>query len=185
MGNNQEKGNLEDARARLERALSKLAQGATASKLAIDHAKAGQIEATAGRASLEDRLHSIEQENLRLHEQVATLSLSGTPSDLSDNSGRIEQLEAEKHAVERNYDLLKRQYTSLQDEFEGLQDSMGAAISSETSTDVDTLSELQTLRSALDAVTHERDQIRHELDQVISELEQYLMQNNRSAGGVS
>ena len=188
MGNNQKNDNLESARKRLEQALARLSQKASESKKAANGAEAEQNEAASVYNTLEERFNAVEQENLRLHEQIAALSLSNI-GETEGTAGRITALEAEKHAIQQNYDLLKRQYTNLQDEFEGLQDKMsppGGAENIDTgSTDADAANEIRTLRSALEAAVEERDMIRSELDQVITELEGYLAQNTQTAGGMN
>lgn len=184
MGNNQKSDTLESARARLEQALATLAQKASESKQAVSSAEEQQSEAASAYTTLEERFHAVEQENLRLHEQVATLSLA-SDNETEDTTGRIAALETEKHAIQQNYDLLKRQYTSLQDEFEGLQDNVSPPSNSDDHTDTDIENEVRTLRSALDATVSERDMIRTELDNVINELEGYLAQNTKAAGGMN
>lgn len=184
MGNDQKNDKLEGARARLEQALANLSQKASESKKAASDAEAQQNEGATAYAELEERFHAVEQENLRLHEQVATLSLASN-NEADDTAGRVAALETEKHAIQQNYDLLKRQYTSLQDEFEGLQDNIGADNISHDQADSSLTDEIRTLRSALDATVNERDKIRTELDEVINELEGYLAQNTKIAGGMN
>jgi len=181
MANMQEKNALEAARARLEQALSKLTQNVASSRASHETALSENASASAEQAAQIDRIQSLEQENLRLHEQVAAASLQQPEAS---NDGNIDKVEAEKTALQQNYDLLKRQYTSLQDEFEGLQDRMGSENSGGADQD-DTPSndETDSLRRQIGSLMRERDEMRDELDAVIAELEGFLTDNKAAAGG--
>jgi len=180
MANTQEKNALEAARSRLEQALSKLTQDVASSRAALEAAVADSASVSADQASQNERIQELEQENLRLHEQVAAISLQEVTGD-GDAKAAVE---AEKAALQQNYDLLKRQYTSLQDEFEGLQDRMGgdtaqsADVSYTPSND-----ETDDLRRQIGALMRERDDMRGELDSAIAELEGFLAGTKVTAGG--
>lgn len=178
MANTQDKNHLEDARSRLERALSRLTQEVASSRAALELAESAQQASAQEQAVQAQRLQSLEQENLRLHEQIATLSLQTTSED---NSDALMAAEAEKKALQQNYELLKRQYTSLQDEFEGLQNRMDAPTSTADDAGDDNGSEA--LRREIGQLMRERDAIRDELDQAIAELENFVANNGAMAAG--
>lgn len=181
MANMQEKNALEAARARLEQALSKLTQNVASSRASHETMLSENASASAEQAAQIDRIQSLEQENLRLHEQVAAASLQQPEAS---NDGNIAEIEAEKAALQQNYDLLKRQYTSLQDEFEGLQDRLGSEDSGDTDqNDTPPNGETDSLRRQIGSLMQERNDMRNELDTVIAELEGFLTDNNTAAGG--
>ena len=179
MANTQEKHALEAARARLEQALSRLTQDVASSRSALEVALADGASAGAEQTAQSKRLQTLEQENLRLHEQIAAISLQAPSDDGSGDDGdKIAAIEAEKAALQQNYELLKRQYTSLQDEFEGLQDRMGGE--NDNAGD-----ETGALRRQIGELVRERDSMRGELDGAIAELENYLADNKTAAGGIN
>jgi predicted nuclease with TOPRIM domain len=181
MANMQEKNALEAARARLEQALSKLTQNVASSRASQETILSESASASAEQAAQIDRIQSLEQENLRLHEQVATASLQQPEAS---NDGRLTEVEAEKVALQQNYDLLKRQYTSLQDEFEGLQDRVSRENSGDADqNDTPTNEETDSLRRQIGSLMRERNDMRDELDTVIAELEGFLTDNKAAAGG--
>lgn len=181
MANMQENSALEAARARLEQALSKLTQDVTSSRTALETALAEKAAAAEELAAHSDRVQSLEQENLRLHEQVAAVSLQQPDKGADSN---LAEVEAEKAALQQNYDLLKRQYTSLQDEFEGLQDRMGAESPTDTEhTNASPSEETEDLRRQIGSLVRERNEMRDELDAAIAELESFLADNKIAAGG--
>lgn len=166
---------LEDARARLEASLANLSQEVAAYKGALAQSREAQEKTIQEMSSQADRMLALEQENHRLHEQIAALSLQ-EPS--SEDGNKAAALEAEKNALQQNYDLLKRQYTSLQDEFEGLQNQIGDTIPSESSNDPH-------LAKQVDELLKERAELKAELDDVIAELESYLSDTQPAVGGIN
>ncbi len=175
MANATDQNPLESARERLEKALSKLAEEASAAKQALEQSRTAQENTLQELSNQADKMLALEQENHRLHEQIATLSLQ-QPTD--DGEDKATALEAEKNALQQNYDLLKRQYTSLQDEFEGLQDRAA----NDSGGSVDGNSNDEALRQQVSSLMREREELKAELDQVIDELESYLADNNAAAG---
>jgi SMC interacting uncharacterized protein involved in chromosome segregation len=147
---------LEGARARLEAALSGLAQGVASSKNALELAKTSADE----KLALAERVSTLEQENLKLHEQVAAYALQ-TPA--TDNSEQIAILEAEKAAIEGNYQLLKQQYSALEDEIEAGSAQNGDASASNA--------ENTRLKQMISEMEQEKSAVRDELDKTILELE--------------
>jgi len=154
---------LEAARARLEGAMSRLAQSAAGAREARQQA----IHLAAEKAAFESRVTALEQENLKLHEQVATLSLQENSSDKGD---ALAAATAEMEALEQNYNLLKRQYASLQDEMEGLRDTAPTGDSS-SEMEIKLRAENAELKKAIMVLKSERDDIRKELDGTIAKLE--------------
>lgn len=172
MSNNSSSNALEDARGRLEAALSQLSQEVASYKGALAQSREAQENTIQEMSAQADRMLSLEQENHRLHEQIAALSLQET------SSGGKTELEAEKDALQQNYDLLKRQYTSLQDEFEGLQNQMGDTIQIDATPDA-------ALQQKVDELLREREDLKAELDEVIAELESYLADAQPAIGGMN
>ncbi|TNE62473.1 MAG: hypothetical protein EP335_12865 [Alphaproteobacteria bacterium] len=154
---------LEGARTRLEAALSRLAQGVASSREALVVAH----EMAEDKRALGERVARLEAENLKLHEQVAAFALAA-PAEAADD-GRAAALEAEKAALEQNYQLLKRQYASLQDELELAQDAPAAPIS-----DSELAEENARLKQEVLDLTAARDGIRAELDSAIEQLESMI-----------
>ena len=152
--------NLEAARTRLETALSALAQGAASTRGALDVAATMAEE----KAKMAERITALEQENLKLHEQVAAYALQ---SSSGDDDERIKSLEEEKSALEQNYQLLKNRYAALQDEMEGMQTD-GQASPTETQQDTSHLREIIT------TMEQEKANLKSELDKTIAELESML-----------
>ncbi len=180
MANTQEKNALEAARSRLEQALSKLTQDVASSRSALETALAESVSKNTEQAAQNERIQVLEQENLRLHEQMAAISLQEPPTD----DKKITPVEVEQTALQQNYDLLKRQYTSLQDEFEGLQDRMGTDnTDSAADSDAPSNDETDGLRRQIGALMRERDDMRDELDSAIAELESFLADGKLAAGG--
>lgn len=154
---------LEDARARLDSAMSRLAQevaGARAAKITT-------AKLSAEKATLESRVTSLEQENLKLHEQVATLSLQ---DNSQTDANALATLREEKQALEHNYNLLKRQYATLQDEMEAREDAATPA-GADSEAETRLRGENAELKKAIMALKAERDDIRTELDSAIAKLE--------------
>lgn len=166
---------LEEARGRLEAALSSLAQEVAAYKGALAQSREAQEKTIQEMSAQADRMLSLEQENHRLHEQIAALSLQESSSD---DGEKIASVEAEKNALQQNYDLLKRQYTSLQDEFEGLQNQMGDTLPADNRSD-------PALQQQLDELLQERAELKSELNDVIAELESYISEAQPAAGGMN
>lgn len=149
---------LEAARARLESALSGLAQGVAKSK----DANAAATKLVELQNGLEGKIASLEAENLKLHEQVAAYALTSENADSA--SERITVLEAEKAAIAANYQMLKEKYSALQDEMEAaataIDSDAGAAFSENTR-----------LKQVIAEMEAEKAAVRSELDKTISELE--------------
>lgn len=156
--------NLEAARARLESALSSLAQGVALSKDALTVA----AQANGQKSALEARVTALEEENLKLHEQVAAYALQS--EDSGANAERITVLEAEKAALEANYQLLKEKYVGLQDEME----NAANAIDSDAGV---AFSENVKLKQMVTEMEAEKAAVRTELDKTISELELLVEEN--------
>lgn len=175
MSNNSSSNALEDARGRLEAALSKLSQEVASYKGALAQSREAQENTIQEMSAQADRMLSLEQENHRLHEQIAALSLQEASSGSETSTS---ELEAEKDALQQNYDLLKRQYTSLQDEFEGLQNQMGDTIQTDATPDA-------ALQQKVDELLREREDLKAELDEVIAELESYLADAQPAIGGMN
>lgn len=166
MTNNHNKNTLEDARARLESAMSRLAQE-------VANARAAKIMAaklTTEKSALESRITALEQENLKLHEQVASLSLQES-APVDENA--LAQIKDEKAAIEQNYMLLKRQYATLQDEMEALQNAEPAEVVEANGHEVDDrlVGENAELKRMVMALKSERDDVKSELDGAIAKLE--------------
>ncbi len=162
---------LEAARSRLEAAMSHLAQEVATARAAKITAEKMRAE----KATLESRVGALEQENLKLHEQVATLSLQDNGAD---TDAAMATLAEEKAAIEQNYGLLKRQYATLQDEMEALEDRLAAQTAANAEgggtgggNDEALAAENAELKRAVMALKAERDGIRSELDGAIGQLE--------------
>lgn len=182
MGTGTENNLLEEARERIDAALARLQSNANTAteKMGLATASAADVETNDGLIAEKDaRIEALEGENLRLHEQIATLSLQQDVPSVDAGDKDYSALEAEKNALQQNYDLLKRQYTSLQDEMEGMEtDSMPS--SGEAPADD---KELSIMKATVESLTEERDMIRNELDNAINELESFLSSNQTAAGG--
>tara|TARA_R110002096_G_scaffold112431_7_gene244941 strand:+ start:203 stop:694 length:492 start_codon:yes stop_codon:yes gene_type:complete len=152
--------NLEAARTRLETALSGLAQSVASTRGALDVALTMAEE----KAQMSERINTLEQENLKLHEQVAALALQPAAPGMSDS---ITALEQEKTAIEQNYQMLKDRYAELQNDVATTDDS--------ASSDVDALRQENTrLSAAVSTMEREKATLRTELDKTIAELEAML-----------
>ena len=146
---------LEAARARLETALSGLAQGVIKTKDAIHSASS----ITAEKAQLAERVAKLEAENLKLHEQIAAHALQ-TPS--ADLERQLAATLEEKSALEQNYRLLKSKYADLQetaDKPRGLKIDLNAKL------------EKERLQEKLEEMRAEKEMIKAELDSAIANLE--------------
>lgn len=152
--------NLEAARTRLETALSGLAQGVASTRGALDVALTMAEE----KAHMAERINTLEQENLKLHEQVAALALQPASPDMGD---RISVLEQEKAAIEQNYQLLKSRYAELQEE--------ATTTAGDTSSGDDALRiENAKLSATVSTMKQDKATLRSELDKTIAELEAML-----------
>ena len=172
MSKNTEKDPLEGARARLESALSRLAQGVAGSRDVAETASQISDE----KAALAEQVARLEQENLGLHEQIAALSLKQAAAEAGAESGsgddaRLSELKAEKKALEQNYSLLKRQYANLQDDLEAAVNAKGPTAANDGGSDAQLASENAELKKAIMALQVERDNVRSQLDLNISKLE--------------
>jgi len=157
------KTDLETARARLEAALSGLAQGVASSRDALNMA-AIAVEA---KNTLAERVSSLEQENLKLHEQVAALALQPTEST---NDTRVAELEAEKAAINDNFLMLKQKFAQLQDQLE----NQAASTNGEQSDPNAAMAENNRLKQIITEMEAEKTAIKGELDKTIGELESML-----------
>lgn len=157
---------LEAARTRLEKALSGLAQGVANTQEAFQTAKAATDENTV----LKAHIQSLEQENLKLHEQVASLSLQSNSEDQNASSDEtVLELEAAKASIEQNYQLLKNRYAALQDELENLQQTP------HSSSDGDSvMAENLALRQEIASMKQEKETLKGELDKAIATVETML-----------
>jgi len=117
-------------------------------------------EIVAEKDELSRRVNRLEADNLKLHEQVASMALAPQGDDLSEE---LRLLAEEKSAIEKNYALLKRQYAQLQDQY----DAAGSLFPDNS----DLVAENRTLRGALDRLTEERDELKAGLDATIAKLE--------------
>jgi len=111
MSDGGKQGDLEAARARLETALSALTHGVANSRTALDTAASIAQEKTA----VMSRLTSLEQENLKLHEQIAAHALMPDPapndaenSAIAAENERLKQIiatmEQEKNTIKGELD---------------------------------------------------------------------------------
>ncbi|GHF20063.1 hypothetical protein GCM10017044_13560 [Kordiimonas sediminis] len=171
MANTVEDDNLEKARARLEAALSKLASGVASSKKALKSAR----EMAAEKADLTVRIAELEQDNLALQEEVATLNLQ---SPKAANDGAFETLKQEKAAIEQNYMLLKKQYMSLQDQLDAANADSGNEQKTTHGADTRAIEALEAdneaLQQEVQALRAEKDGIKERLDASIAKLEELL-----------
>jgi len=147
---------LEAARARLETALSSLTQGMASTKNALDIAKAAAGENT----TMADRIASLEQENLKLHEQVAALALQPAANDVDKG---LESLREEKATLARDYQLLKSQHADLKNQLSN--DNTG----SEADLDLQKIIDGLTHKNAM--MEQEKSSLKKELDKTIADLE--------------
>jgi chromosome segregation ATPase len=104
---------LEAARARLEAALSALGQGVATSRESLDAA----MDATTENTALADRLKALEQENLKLHEQIAAYALKPEPDDeIQSLKQTIAQMDVEKASIKDELDTaISELQTMLED----------------------------------------------------------------------
>ena len=153
---------LEAARARLEKALSGLARDAATSRDTLAHAKEAEDE----NRVLKAHIQSLEQENLKLHEQVAGFALRSDSE--AENGAKLAQLEQDKATLEQNYQMLKNRYSALQDELETNQQPQ------DTSEDSNLSEENLTLRRELDTMKADKEALKAELDKAIEALETML-----------
>ena len=158
---------LDAARTRLETALSTLTQGVASSRDALDMAASTAEE----KIALTGRVNSLEQENLKLHEQVAAFALQPDPvvPDPIVDDARISELETEKSAIENNYRMLKEKYAALQDEMEAQ-----PAASPDTILDNVGAVENSRLKQIIAEMEEEKNAIKGDLDKAIAELETML-----------
>ncbi|MFC3052697.1 hypothetical protein [Kordiimonas pumila] len=164
MPDKQTNNTLDTARARLEAALSSLAHGVAANRDALMRVEQKVQENT----FLKAHIASLEQENLKLHEQVATLALTDT--DAPDS--RIQELEHQNAALEQNYQLLKNRYAALRDEFDSLQEKLSAPPTSQSdNADQELQSENNALKAKIADMEYEKNTIKAELDKTIQDLE--------------
>lgn len=161
MADNKNHTALESARTRLESALSRLAQGVASTRETISAAQ----EIAEEKIALSARVTALEKENLKLHEQIAAHAL--TPEQDSGSTHELEALQAEKAALEQNYQLLKRQYAALQDEMEAIENTKGEA----TPPDAALAAENADLKAKIRQLEDERGSVRNDLDDAIGRLE--------------
>ncbi|MBL4791096.1 MAG: hypothetical protein JKY60_19295 [Kordiimonadaceae bacterium] len=109
MANAPKSDELEDARARLEAALSSLAQGVASSRDALDMA----ATVASDNAATTARLETLEKENLKLHEQVAAFALQPEPAGPATNDEAITALEAGKARLAKENQELAHSNTAL------------------------------------------------------------------------
>lgn len=159
MPNTSNGNNLEAARTRLETALSALAQGVASTRGALDVAATMADEKT----QMAERITALEQENLKLHEQVAALALQPVSHESDD---RIQALEQEKASLEQNYQLLKSRYAELQDELENSSDDAEEGTTLRADND--------RLAAIIVSMEQEKTNLKSELDKTIAELETLL-----------
>ncbi len=152
--------NLEAARTRLETALSGLTQSVVSTRGALDVA----VTMAEEKSQMAERITALEQENLKLHEQVAALALQPATPEMS---GKVESLEQEKAAIEQNYQLLKDRYTELQDNLANSSNTEGA-------NDNVLHTDNAKLREALSNMEQEKAKLKLELDKTIADLEAML-----------
>lgn len=154
---------LETARARLEAALSGLTQGVASTREALQMASDVGEE----KSALQDRISTLEQENLKLHEQVAAYALK---PDIPVDETRIRELETENAAISSNYRTLKEKYAELQDQIE----ADGNIPSVEGANDNAAEVENNRLKQIIAEMEAEKNAIKSELDKTIGELEAML-----------
>lgn len=157
---------LESARARLEAALSTLTQGVASSRDALGLAAADALEKASQTEALTARITALEQENLKLHEQVAAFALQPEPAvDIA----RVSELEAEKEAIDQNYRMLKEKYAVQQDELDAL-----TATSGNNSDENAFALENIRLKQIVAEMEQEKSAIKEDLDKTIVDLETML-----------
>lgn len=152
--------NLEAARTRLETALSGLTQSVASTRGALDVA----VTIADEKAQMAERITALEQENLKLHEQVAALALQ--PASL-DADEKIASLEQEKAAIDQNYQMLKERYAELQGDLASSGENENQANSTLQAENIK-------LREALASMEQEKTKLKSELDKTIAELEALL-----------
>ncbi|WP_262690721.1 hypothetical protein [Kordiimonas aestuarii] len=163
MADNNKPTELEGARTRLESALSRLAQGVASTRETVNAAR----EIAEEKMALVERVTTLEKENLKLHEQVAANALIEVPEDQSE---ALAALEAEKTALEQNYQLLKRQYAHLQDELEAMENAKGTEWNGDDASP-ELAAENARLKNRITELEAERSGVRAELDGAIGRLE--------------
>ena len=167
MSDTSNQSSLESARARLEAALSTLAQGVAGSRDALDLAAVASRE----KAALVDRITQLEQENLKLHEQVASFALQPEPApEPAANDVRLAELEEEKAAITNNYQMLKEKYAALQDTLETHDDAKQGREAGDDAA----ATENSRLKRIIAEMEEEKNTIKGELDKTINELENML-----------
>ncbi|MBL4639821.1 MAG: hypothetical protein JKY57_04755 [Kordiimonadaceae bacterium] len=158
-GNNDK---LEAARTRLETALSTLSHGVASTRSTLDAAATIAEE----KAAMATRINVLEQENLKLHEQVATLALQPAAQD---TRGQVEILTQEKATLSQEVQQLKNSYAALQDETQNA--PVGEAGTHNTS-DMEAANAYLKAENA--TMQQEKAMMRAELDKTIAELETLL-----------
>ncbi|MCK0068347.1 hypothetical protein [Kordiimonas laminariae] len=146
---------LEAARARLETALSGLAQGVVTTREALNSA----ASITNEKVQLAERVAKLEAENLKLHEQIAAYALQ-TPS--ADIERQLTTVQEEKASLEQNYKLLKTKYADLleaQETPKPVDINLSAQI------------EMQRMKKMLEEMQAEKEMIKAELDKAIANLD--------------
>ncbi|UTW59689.1 hypothetical protein KFE96_05130 [Kordiimonas sp. SCSIO 12603] len=146
---------LEAARARLETALSGLAQGVITTREALNSA----ASITNEKVQLAERVAKLETENLKLHEQIAAHALQTPSSEIED---QLATLREEKSALEQNYRLLKTKYADLQEQVDKPKP---------LEVDVSGQLEMRLLQQRLEEMQAEKEMIKAELDRAIASLE--------------
>lgn len=152
--------NLEAARTRLETALSGLTQSVASTRGALDVA----VTIADEKAQMAERITALEQENLKLHEQVAALALQSASSDADE---KIASLEQEKAAIDQNYQMLKERYAELQGDLASSDENENQANSTLQAENIK-------LRETLASMEQEKTKLKSELDKTIAELEALL-----------
>ncbi len=153
---------LEAARARLEAALSALTQGVIGSREALDDAATVANE----KALLVEKNTALEQENLKLHEQVAAYALQPDPSSAAEKLAGLTEANA---ALENNIQMLKLKCAQLQDQLDAQTQTIEGGNSEN-----ELLAENLRLRQVIAQMTADKDAIKSELDTTIADFETLL-----------
>ena len=99
---------LEKARSRLEAALSALTQGVASTRDMYDLV----TDSAAAKAASDERIATLEQENLKLHEQIAALALGNNDTETDRQKKNenerlktlISEMESDKAAIREELD---------------------------------------------------------------------------------
>ncbi|PCI63719.1 MAG: hypothetical protein COB37_04635 [Kordiimonadales bacterium] len=124
MANAPKSDELEEARTRLESALSSMAQGVASSRDALDMAAI----VASNQAASAVRVEALEKENLTLHEQIAAFALQPDPVAPASSDEYITALEAEKAQLVKENQELAQGHAVLLAEKVGIREDLDKTI---------------------------------------------------------